>query len=324
MKRSSVLEKRGFTLVELLVVIAIIAVLIGLLLPAVQMVRSAAQRTASSNNLKQFGLAGQMYNDANNILPQAATYVYNYNYQYPPPKGSSSYGSYYLKEGTYFTAIAPYIEQAGLVKITSTYPSTPAYYNPYYIEEANTNLTIFNNPLDPTYGGSSAGYSSYAANETLMGRLYNYTYTYNGTNESSSEPNINTPALSIMQISDGTSNTILLAEKWSECYGSTNINGVYHYNDYYAYYYSGYMYTYSSSSFNEVINESPTFTNQASIDLHPLPSNCNGNNFQVNYNGYFQVCLCDGSVREVSGTLSPTTLANAINPQDGQVLGPDW
>ena len=90
--------RRGFTLIELLVVIAIIAVLIGLLLPAVQAAREAARRSQCVNNLKQLGLAVHNYHDVNMVLPMQTLY---------PTASAESYGWSY----GWGLGLLPHLEQ---------------------------------------------------------------------------------------------------------------------------------------------------------------------------------------------------------------------
>src|SRR5438105_10601966 len=114
--------RKGFTLIELLVVIAIIAVLIGLLLPAVQKVRQAAARMQSTNNLKQIAMAFHSYHDAYGCLPQNGAWNYDcalygplldlngnksWNYTWPRPAVTPA--------ATWCVKILPFIEQSNLL-----------------------------------------------------------------------------------------------------------------------------------------------------------------------------------------------------------------
>ena len=128
---SPVRDRSGFTLIELLVVIAIIAVLIGLLLPAVQKVREAAARIKCGNNLKQIGLAVHGYHDANGGLPPQATWAVG-----------STFSGYSIH-----ARILPYIEQDSLharVDFALGYAAQP--------EVCKTKIPLYRCPSDPKDG----------------------------------------------------------------------------------------------------------------------------------------------------------------------------
>ena len=109
-------RRRGFTLIELLVVIAIIAILIGLLLPAVQKVREAAARLKCQNNMKQMGLAIHNYHDANNGMPN----------------GVVSTGDRYHPYWSWIALIMPYWEQDNLYRQADTWARGTSYAYQYW------------------------------------------------------------------------------------------------------------------------------------------------------------------------------------------------
>jgi prepilin-type N-terminal cleavage/methylation domain-containing protein/prepilin-type processing-associated H-X9-DG protein len=113
-------KRRGFTLIELLVVIAIIAILIGLLLPAVQKVREAAARSQCQNNLKQLGLAAMNYHDTYQRLPPAVLMPYAKDGFDPTLDLKSPFGP------NWAVLLLPYVEQGALYNSinVSAYPGT--------------------------------------------------------------------------------------------------------------------------------------------------------------------------------------------------------
>jgi prepilin-type N-terminal cleavage/methylation domain-containing protein/prepilin-type processing-associated H-X9-DG protein len=134
------MRRRGFTLIELLVVIAIIAVLIGLLLPAVQKVREAAAMTQCKNNLHQLALACMNYESANGSFPAGSVF------RRGPPRNLFDYYE------TWSISILPYVEQDNLFKLwdVNTPNAIPDAQNPRMAQLRQTQLKVYTCPSDPT------------------------------------------------------------------------------------------------------------------------------------------------------------------------------
>ncbi|WP_439623697.1 DUF1559 family PulG-like putative transporter [Gemmata sp.] len=190
--------RRAFTLIELLVVIAIIAVLIGLLLPAVQKVREAAARIKCANQLKQLGLAAHGFENANNRLPA----------YYEQFTGSSSTQTVRQQA---FVMLLPYLEQAALFE---------SFGNPIVLTTGNRStgtgragvVPVFGCPSDTTYQGGTAqgdwSSTSYGLNFQVFGNpAAGNAFLANGIGRSSFTSGF----------ADGTSATVLFAEKIAQC-----------------------------------------------------------------------------------------------------------
>jgi prepilin-type N-terminal cleavage/methylation domain-containing protein len=307
----------GFTLIELLVVIAIIAILIALLLPAVQKVREAAARTQSLNNLKQMSLALHNCQDVYKQLPPSVGL-------YPPARNTSNWGpdGRPAVDGTLFYWILPFVEQQNLYKSIQNWSWN----------SGPTVVPIYIAPNDPSLPGdnltwSNRGGVSYASNW----------YVFGG--------NVNQPGFGARipaTFTDGTSNTIVLGERLCQCQ-SNNFNPP-----------NGVLWqhiwsedgqdptNYGNPGYGggagwgpEVVYQNATSQGSLSVnnpapvpDVAPLwqgaNANCNPFGYQAFSLGGIQVGLGDGSSRTVTPGVSVATWTAALTPAAGDELGTDW
>ncbi|WP_020470310.1 DUF1559 domain-containing protein [Zavarzinella formosa] len=180
-------RRRGFTLIELLVVMAIIAILIGLLLPAVQKIREAANRMKCTNNLKQLGLALQNYHGANEKFPIGAT------------------AAAYVGPNVF---LLPYLEQDNIYSQVGN-PNTAAAWTTYTANKPAAFLC----PSDTEKGAATDyGYSNYRYNGGSWDRINNWDGVFGMAVSSESSPTAVATETRIADITDGTSNTAAISE----------------------------------------------------------------------------------------------------------------
>lgn len=202
-------SRRGFTLIELLVVIAIIAILIGLLLPAVQKVREAASRTQCHNNLKQLGIAIHNYHDSKGFFPTGGTVPWaGVSITGGTPNDPPNQGT-----GWHFQ-ILPFIEQGNLYNQASSIGTNVGQSGVKFFNcpSRRQNRLLATGWFTTDYAGSTPGDSPNSWDQFWYGNTWGVPTSayYRGVIV---RAQTSSSLITVHSIIDGTSNTLVVSEK---------------------------------------------------------------------------------------------------------------
>jgi len=292
---TAILSRRrpAFTLIELLVVIAIIAILIGLLLPAVQKIREAANRMKCTNNIKQMSLGTINCADTNQGLLPPSVGLYPGDGGQAPNVGN---GGMYLH-------ILPYIEQDNLYKASLATPdpdgrngSNPTY-SQWTSPIQNASVKTYICPSDPTIANAwLPAHSSYGHN----GHIFRHSYKWGLA-----------PSSFPASLGDGTSNTIFFTEKLARCNSGDRVENFWP--------------DWGPVLFSPDLGQPQ---GAGSVPQFSVPGNnpaqCSGSRPSSKHTGGIVTGLGDGSVRTVSRSVTPATRWAAVTPDAGDILGSNW
>jgi prepilin-type N-terminal cleavage/methylation domain-containing protein len=346
----------GFTLIELLVVIAIIAILIGLLLPAVQKVREAAARAKCQNNLKQIGLAIHNYEGAYGSLPPASVQPGGGAGTGPIPqlaeflivgKSGSNPSTDYAKH-SFLSILLPFLEQANvLVQGAGGYDFRQDWSATQNQPAAATRIPVYECPSVPTDHTvpptlASIGWSPRTTDYFATTRANNVpnawiavglTFPGGGTGTTTNSNAVlgilvNAQRTPLNAVTDGLSNTLMVAEDGARpegwAYGSkytpqpTFVNG--------AWAGAGFDITCSGTLPPATPGTAPKKANGSdAVNANQACSiNCwNQSEIYAFHTGVANVCLGDGSVRSLRNSLSMSALYRLVVRNDGNVVSPD-